>query len=137
MSRFRLLSIDGGGIKGVFPAAFLASLEQTIGQPVADYFDLIAGTSTGGIISLGLGLGYSARDMLEFYKTHGPKIFPSRSRWSRGWRWLRRVRRSGYDVDALQAGLELTFKSRTLGESMKRLVIPAFSSSRGEVYVFK
>src|SRR6266700_677141 len=50
----RILTIDGGGIKGVFPAAFLATLEDELGGPIADYFDLIAGTSTGGIIAIGL-----------------------------------------------------------------------------------
>ena len=50
----RILTIDGGGIKGVFPAAFLATVEDTIEGNVGDYFDLIVGTSTGGIIALGL-----------------------------------------------------------------------------------
>lgn len=74
MSR-RILCIDGGGIKGVFPASFLATVEDTIEDQIADYFDLIAGTSTGGIIALGLGLGMSARDILRFYEDEGPKIF--------------------------------------------------------------
>ena len=51
---FRILSIDGGGIKGIFPAAFLAQIELHLlnGRSVADNFDLIAGTSTGGILAL-------------------------------------------------------------------------------------
>ena len=53
----RLLSIDGGGILGTFPAAFLAGLEQDLSKPIGSYFDLIAGTSTGGIIALGLAMG--------------------------------------------------------------------------------
>ena len=56
-NKFRILSIDGGGIKGVFPAAFLATLENNLEFPIHRYFDLIAGTSTGGIIALGLGFG--------------------------------------------------------------------------------
>src|SRR2546421_12093373 len=64
----RILAIDGGGIKGVFPASFLASIEDAIGDRVANYFDLIVGTSTGGIIALGLGLGMSAADILQFYE---------------------------------------------------------------------
>ena len=55
----KILAIDGGGIKGAFPAAFLAAVEETTGKRIADYFDLIAGTSTGGIVALGLGLGLS------------------------------------------------------------------------------
>jgi patatin-like phospholipase/acyl hydrolase len=69
----RILAIDGGGIKGVFPAAFLAAIEESVGlESVAEYFDLIVGTSTGGIIALGLGLGVSARRILAFYEEHGP-----------------------------------------------------------------
>jgi len=71
----KILSIDGGGIKGVFPASFLASIEEQIGGKVSDYFDLIVGTSTGGIIALGLGLGFSAKDILSFYEERGPEIF--------------------------------------------------------------
>ena len=71
----RILSIDGGGIKGVFPASFLATVENSIEGQLADYFDLIVGTSTGGIIALGLGLGLSASDILRFYEDSGPEIF--------------------------------------------------------------
>ena len=61
---YRILSIDGGGIKGVFPASFLAALEDMIGNKIANYFDLIVGTSTGGIIALALGAGFSAKEIL-------------------------------------------------------------------------
>ena len=71
----RILSIDGGGIKGTMPAAFLAGLEDDLGQPIGRYFDLIAGTSTGGIIALGLGLGRTAKELLELYERRGPVIF--------------------------------------------------------------
>jgi predicted acylesterase/phospholipase RssA len=59
---FRILSIDGGGIRGIFPAAVLAELEDryTGGRSIAHYFDLIAGTSTGGILALGLGADLTA-----------------------------------------------------------------------------
>ena len=76
----RILTIDGGGIKGVFPAAFLATVEDAIECNVADYFDLIVGTSTGGIIALGLGLGLSAKELLAFYEEHGPTIFKRQPR---------------------------------------------------------
>lgn len=62
----RILSIDGGGIKGVFPASFLAATEAALGVRAGDHFDLIAGTSTGGIIALALGLGMTATEVLRF-----------------------------------------------------------------------
>ena len=81
----RILTIDGGGIKGVFPASFLAAVEDSIGENIANYFDLIVGTSTGGIIALGFGLGLSAKEILAFYEEHGPLIFSG----NRSFRWLR------------------------------------------------
>src|SRR5580692_9722664 len=64
---FRILAIDGGGIRGIFPAAVLAGLEDRYlgGQPIAGYFDLIAGTSTGGIIALGLAAGLTAGNLRQ------------------------------------------------------------------------
>jgi hypothetical protein len=129
----RILSIDGGGIKGVFPASFLASVEDSLRQPLASYFDLVVGTSTGGIIALGLGLGLSAKQILNFYVEHGPSIF-------RGNRLLRCMRRLGiskYSPAPLQKALEDVFGSRRLGESRKRLVIPSFNLDSGDVHVWK
>ena len=61
---FRILSLDGGGIKGIFPAAVLSFLEQEYlqGGSIGGYFDLIAGTSTGGILALGMGAGLTASE---------------------------------------------------------------------------
>ena len=79
MTRFRILSLDGGGIKGAFTASVVATLEKDTGKSAAQYFDLITGTSTGGIIAIGLGLGLSAEEIVEFYRKHGPTIFPGTS----------------------------------------------------------
>jgi Patatin-like phospholipase len=130
----RVLSIDGGGIKGVFPASFLASLEEALGgNHVANYFDLIVGTSTGGIIALGLGLGLSAREILNFYETYGPTIFCG----NRFLRFLRSLGISKYSNVQLKEALEDIFGERKLGESRKRLVIPSFNLETGEVHVWK
>jgi patatin-like phospholipase/acyl hydrolase len=75
--RFRILSLDGGGIKGAFTAAVLAEWEKQMRLVIADHFDLIAGTSTGGIIALALGLGLRVAEILDFYQKEGPKIFPN------------------------------------------------------------
>ncbi len=129
----RILSIDGGGIRGVFPASLLAKVEESIGTPVADYFDLIVGTSTGGIIALGLGLGLSASDVLRFYEEHGPAIFSG----NRIMRSLRHLGLSKYDSKPLRDALEAVFGDRRLGESAKRLVIPSCNLVTGEVHVWK
>jgi patatin-like phospholipase/acyl hydrolase len=131
---FRILSIDGGGIKGVFPAAFLSAIEQSLGHPLADYFDLIAGTSTGGIIALGLGLGLSPDQILHFYKANATVIFPEAqglsSRMKHYWR-------TKYEPAPLQAALQSAFAEKVLGESRRRLIIPSFSALTGKIYVYK
>jgi patatin-like phospholipase/acyl hydrolase len=83
----KLLSIDGGGIRGIIPAAILAEIEARTCRTTASLFDLMAGTSTGGIITLALsrdgGGGvpkYKAQDLVKMYVNRGPEIF-SRSFW--------------------------------------------------------
>lgn len=71
----RILCIDGGGIEGTQPAAFLAGLEEDLDEPIGRYFGLIAGTSTGGIPAIGLGLGIRASILLGLYENRGPTIF--------------------------------------------------------------
>lgn len=145
----RILSIDGGGIKGVLPAAFLATIEEATGKSVVDHFDLIAGTSTGGIIAIGLGLGMTAADVLRFYEEEGPAIFSQadvvdvsligklRSFCRTKALSLRRVGASKYDPAALKGALERAFGDRKLGDSKTRLLIPAFDRQRRDVHVFK
>ena len=129
----KILCIDGGGIKGVFAASFLASIEKQINGKVSDYFDLIVGTSTGGIIALNLGLESSAHETLGFYKEYGKSIFA-------GNRFLKRYRHilySKYDQGALKLALEKTFGNKKLGDSKKRLVIPSLDLNTGKVYIHK
>lgn len=129
----KILCIDGGGIKGVFPASFLAAVEENISGRVADYFDLIVGTSTGGIIALGLGLGLSSQEILTFYKQNGEKIFGG----NRLLKSLRHFLFSKYDQQALKTALEVTFAERKLGDSKNRLAIPSLDLQTGKVYIHK
>jgi patatin-like phospholipase/acyl hydrolase len=78
----KILSIDGGGIRGVIPAMVLAEIEQRTKQPIAHLFDLVAGTSTGGILALGLTIPrrsgaplYTAEELLGIYEHEGRRIF--------------------------------------------------------------
>jgi patatin-like phospholipase/acyl hydrolase len=70
-----VLSIDGGGTRGYLPALVLRELERRAGRPAAELFDLIVGTSTGGIIGIGLSVGRSAEELAAFYPTYGRAIF--------------------------------------------------------------
>lgn len=146
----RVLALDGGGIRGAFAAAFLQTIEEATGQRIVDHFDLIAGTSTGGIIALGLGLGLSANEILQFYVNDGPHIFgqqnnPNNQGWLSGSKLtVQRLLMRGkhavapkYDSTQLKRALERAFHSKRLGDSSVRLVIPAYHADKGDVYVFK
>jgi len=141
---FRILSVDGGGIRGIFPAAFLAGLEQRYlgGASVARHFDLIAGTSTGGIIALGLAAGLKGADLADLYLRRGSEIFPPPAP---GWRGalgrrfadILQLFRYRYDGEALNAILKQTLGDRKFGQAQNRLCIPSFDGRYGEVYIFK
>lgn len=134
---FRILSIDGGGMRGIFPVGLLGELEERFlnGRPIGRHFDLIAGTSTGGIIAVGLGAGISASRLLELYVDRGCEIFPpSKQRViSRALRCLH----YSYDTEALSSILAEMFGSKKFGESVTRLCIPSFEGQYGEPYIFK
>lgn len=129
--RFQILCLDGGGLKGLFSAALLAALEEDLGVVVADHFDLIVGTSTGGIIALALGAGIRPVEIVDFYVEEGPAIF------GHGRGMFGRIRHARHRPDRLQAALREVFGDRTLGQSTSRLVIPSYSITEQDVYLFK
>jgi Patatin-like phospholipase len=128
----RVLALDGGGYRGIFSAAILACLERDLQIPLASSFDLVAGTSTGGIIALGLGAGLSAGEIVEFYAEHGPAIF--------GWPRLRsprRILRSKYRPAALKSALEEAFDTKTIADSCVPLAIPSYDLCNDDVHLFR
>ncbi len=139
----RILSIDGGGIRGTFPAAFLASLEDELDHPIGRYFELIAGTSTGGIIAIALALGLSARKVLSLYEDLGPEIFDQRQKGLLGWmtRHYHNARWAAwgpkYETDRLESAVTTMLGDRRIGEAQTRLLVPAWNAQTRKVYVYK
>jgi patatin-like phospholipase/acyl hydrolase len=117
----RVLSIDGGGIRGIIPAMVIASIEKKMGKPARELFDLMVGTSTGGILALGLsrpGSGrqaqFSARRVVKLYEEQGDKIFEYSL-----WRKLRTVGgilEESYSHEVLEGILGKYFAGATLGD---------------------
>ena len=137
MSKINVLSIDGGGIRGIIPAKILADFEEMIreisgdnSKTIADCFDLIAGTSTGGIIASGLLIPdngkpkYSPKDLLELYLKRGEEIF-NISFWQK-------IKPAGgtvdekYDNETLKEALEDYFGKTKLSELLKPSLITAY-----------
>lgn len=140
----RILSIDGGGIKGTCPAAFLAAMEEKLPNPIGSYFDLIAGTSTGGILAIGLGLGLSAKELHKLYVQQGPEIFGESENRAKVLSWMLRRFRSArsfvgakHDEAALKRILEQTLQGKRIGDAKTRLLIPAWDADLRSCYIYK
>ena len=135
--RFRVLTLDGGGIRGAFTASVLAELENRTGRSCAEQFDLIAGTSTGGLLAIALALGHPAERLCGLYRQSGGTIFPLERPVSRFRGMLRQFRTTKYEQTALRAALTDVLGNERLGAARTRLVIPAYDITTGRVFVFK
>ena len=119
----------------------LATLEDLLGESASDHFDLIAGTSTGGILAIGLGMGLSPKDMLRFYRDRGPIIFPImrlHRKWRRNFKHAFKPKHSqGVLLKEIQEALFIGGKRKTLGDSNTRLVVPAYDAVSGVCHIFR
>lgn len=127
---FRILALDGGGLRGTFTAAVLAKWDDMLkaggGNDLISHFDLVAGTSTGAILAIGLAMGLKPRQILEFYEKKGPQIFPKD-------RKLRHWLKSKHDSATLRSLLTEVYGDKTLAaDSRCRLVIPTVRAKQGQ-----
>jgi predicted acylesterase/phospholipase RssA len=116
----------------MFSAAVLARLEEDLRTSIVDHFDLVAGTSTGGIIALALGAGKAPQEIVDFYMEHGPRIFGHRRR-----RTVRQLVRSKYDVGPLRVALEGVLGDRCLWQSSVPLCVPSYDLRTDKVHLFR
>lgn len=147
--KVRILSIDGGGIRGIIPAVSLNYIEDYLAQKVpgsrlCDHFDLIAGTSTGGILT-GILLApdpdhpnrplYSAKDALNFYQKEGYSIFNGAkvSNWKRWWGLRSAVSFSPRRIEQL---FEQYFGDTKISELLRPALIPTYDMQRKHAYFF-
>ena len=137
----RILSLDGGGIRGIIPAMILAEIEGRTKRPISSLFDLIAGSSTGGILALGLskpGNGkprYSAEELVQFYEDKGGTIF-SRSLCHEV-RSLAGLLSERYPSDGIDAVLDDYFGQAKLSESLTDLFITSYEIARRDPFFFR
>lgn len=124
----KILSIDGGGIRGVIPATVLDYIEKKSGRPIAELFDVIAGTSTGGLIALGLtcpgangGPKLSAEEVVSIYVDEGERIFP-RELFGR----IRQFFEEKYPDDGLNEVLEERLGDARLGDALTSVIVTAY-----------
>jgi patatin-like phospholipase/acyl hydrolase len=138
----KILSIDGGGIRGVIPALVLAKIEHLIGKPAARLFDLIAGTSTGGILALALAKPdpegepeYSAIDLAALYEEEGAAIFRKPA-------WRRFLPLGGlfeerYDVAGIEDVLHRYFGESRLRSAVTEVLVTSYEIERRTPFFFR
>lgn len=140
---FQILSLSGGGYRGLFTAIILEELEQRAGRPLADCFDVVAGTSIGGILACGLMAGVPASTIRREFERLGDRVFDRHV--SLFGKRLFPVPRLGmlssrYSRDGLEAAVDAVLgnaASRTLAETRTGLIVPAVSATSGEPFVFE
>jgi uncharacterized protein len=133
----RVLSIDGGGIRGLIPALVLAEIERRSRKRVWELFDLIAGTSTGGILACALCAPdpLPAEQLVGLYEEEGPHIF-ERSTWQKI-HSVEGLFDEKYDATALDRALERFLSDKRLAETKPDLLVPAYNLGEPGPYFFK
>jgi uncharacterized protein len=141
-SKYSLLALDGGGIRGVIPARVLSEIETRTGRPIAELFDLVGGTSTGGILALGLtkpgadgGPAYTADDLLGLYMNRGDEIFPNSLVLKV--RTLVGLTDPRYPAEPLEALLNERFGQTHLSEALIEVVVPSYDLTGPAPFFFK
>lgn len=141
---FRILSIDGGGVRGMIPATFLKRIEQQTGRPIHDLFDLIAGTSTGGILTMGLTIPatkgspaakYQVDDGIRLYREEGPRIFERTL--MRTIRTVRGLMGPKYSETPMMTVLREYFGEAYLSETLTDIVITSYNIEKRDPWFFR
>jgi len=128
---FHVLALSGGGFRGLYTATVLADLEAALGAPLAKRFDLICGTSVGGILALGLAKETPAIDLKNLFVKQGHKIFTRR--FSLGGLFLF----ARHSNSGLKSVLERQFLDATVGDLSHPVIIPTVNYATGDAKIFK
>lgn len=139
--RVRILCVDGGGIRGIVPTVMLAALQERLERPVVEYFDVVAGTSTGGLLAAGLcvpdgqgGPRYTLEEILSFYTDDCHRIFHRDLPWKIASLWgLLRPKYTGRGIEGF---LEDRFAGMELKDALKPLLLVSYSISAREPWFF-
>ena len=140
----RILTLDGGGIKGTLTLGILEAIEKQVKskygeryQNLGEYYDLIAGTSTGAIIACGLAIGKSVKEITDLYLNLGGEIFGKGRIWKmlpRDWKNVRSLLRESYSSANLENYLQREFGEIAIGDSDRILCGLVINAKRADTY---
>ncbi|MBK0403322.1 patatin-like phospholipase family protein [Adhaeribacter sp. BT258] len=145
MKPFRILSIDGGGLRGIVPVMILQEIQRLLnGKPIHEAFDLIAGTSTGGLIAAGLTVSqngltplYTLQDLQNIYSSRGQHIFPVRGKFLNVLDGITSLWNPEYSEKGIRKVLEELMGEYRLMDCLTPLLITAFDLKHNEPLLFK
>ena len=131
---YHVLALSGGGYRGLYTATVLSELEAALGRPIASHFDLICGTSAGGLLALGLAANIPGVELKALFEEKGNRIFGCRSVLRRvfGFWWTAKHGSTG-----LREVLTERFQTMTVGDLKHRVLVPAVNYSTGRGQFFK
>lgn len=140
-NEFRILALSGGGYLGLYTAVVLAELEKRAGEPLGRRFDLLAGTSVGGLLAMALAFEVPMAEIVRLFVERGEEVFSSRGlpggRVTRLLDMTRSVLGPKYSGEALRRELARHFGERTMGDARHAVVVPAVDVGASRTKVFK
>lgn len=145
MAKYRILSLDGGGLRGIIPVLILKKIEEMTGKKIYELFDCIVGTSTGGIIAAGITATKDGKTphldldtMYKLYTTEGNTIFPQPKnfiqKFSKG---INSVFNPKYSPDGLDKLLSQYFGELTIKDTLKPIIVTSYDLKSNEIIMFK
>lgn len=145
MSKFRILSLDGGGLRGIIPLLILKEIERMQGRPIHELFDVITGTSTGGIIAAGLTYTKDGKaphvtldQLIDLYTIKGHEIFPYKTNFFlKAVSGINSIFNPKFSPNGLESLLTKYFEDSTLTDTLKPIIVSSYDIKNNEIVMFK
>ena len=143
-AKFRILSLDGGGLRGIIPVMVLKGIERRSGKRITDLFDMVAGTSTGGLIACGITVSdngispkYALEEIEKIYVENGKDIFPKKSAFNTFVSKITSLKNPKYSAKGLQKVLTDLMGDKRISDCAKPILITTYDLFNNEALIFK
>ena len=143
-AKFRILSLDGGGLRGIIPVLILKEIERRSGKRILDLFDMVSGTSTGGLIACGIAVSdngktskYTLEQIEDIYVKHGKDIFPKKSAFKNFIGKITSLKSPKFSPDGLQKVLTDLMGEKRISDCAKPILVTSYDLFNNEAILFK